>query len=188
MSSSICNNPALPDVNSFSRQITPEYILLWVEEQFKKGIKVVIIDPMALIDFTSGGRYQYQAENTFIQQAVTLSHRYRTCFVLVVHTVKKYENTIPEMSDLQGGAALSRLASSILILHEHTTESQLKLGNNIFVEDGYTREAAFNRIVNVAKSRNSKGAGVKIAFNFENACFEELGFFAPKSMLNESSN
>lgn len=183
LSSVIYENPALPDSNEFCREITPEYILTWAEPQFKNEVKVVIVDPMAQIDFQSTGRNQYQAENAFIQKAVTLSQRYNTCFVLVVHTVKSYDNHIPDMSNLQGGAALSRLASSIVILHNHDVESKRKLGNNIFTGNGYTKQAEFNKIIHVAKARNSEGSGVKIAFDFKNANFNEIGFFAPKSQL-----
>ncbi len=184
LSKIIHENPGLPDQNGFCRDITPEFIISWAEGKFKAGVKIVFVDPMAQIDFQKCGINQYQSENAFVQKIVTLAQRYNACFVLVVHTVKSYDNLIPRISNLQGGAALSRLASSILMLHNHDAESKRKLGSNIFTSNGFTKKEEFDRIIHVAKARNASGTGVKIAFQFFVGCFREVGFFAPKSQLN----
>ncbi len=179
--SSIFNNPALPREGCPAQSITPEYILKWLEEQFQNEVKVAIIDPLALIDFTNSGHEQWKAENRFIQNLVTLAYKYQSCCVLVVHTNKKVENKRPDISDLQGGASIGRLAGGIIIMHDHEPKE-----SHIYQTQHYTKPVEHNRTIIIAKSRNGQGKMDRLAYNFgyNGATFEEFGIIAPKDKIN----
>ena len=72
--------------------------------------------------------------------------------MLVVHTNKKVENKRPDISDLQGGASIGRLAGGIIIMHNHEPKE-----SHIYQIQNYTKPVEHNRTIIIAKSRNGQG-------------------------------
>lgn len=174
----ICENPARVKMDGARLEVTPDAVLDLCRTQFGGGRKVIFVDPMAGIDF-SGDREQWKAENRFIKSIRDLCDDTGGCVTLIVHTAKRSgaaHNQRPGMADLQGGAALSRFADSILILqaHEPVDREVIRHGCGRGMEES-------NRTLVIAKSRNGEG-GNPVAFDFGHSGprFREVGAILPK--------
>lgn len=171
---SIFENPALPTATGEARQIGPDFILEWLGAQFDHGRRVCIFDPLAMVAFD--GRDLWRAESEFVQALVNLAYRSDATILMVSHTVKKIESRTLDVGDLQGGAAIGRLASAVVLLQAHESKSV-----NVFREGGMTGSVQSNRTISVGKSRNSE-SGAPVAFDFGHAgpTFREQGVICPK--------
>ena len=170
----ICENPCLPDSSGIVQNINAEYILSWVEHQFSQGVKVVIIDPMTMINFDS--RNIYADQDRFIQKMVSLSYQYQAIAVMVCHTTKKHEGKF-ELGDVQGSSLITKLSSCVLMIQSHENKD-----STVYRVGGTVDDVEHNRSVYIAKTRCGSGIG-KLAFDFgrNGANFEELGFIKPKT-------
>ena len=166
----IWENPSLPNADGTGADVTPTFVLGWLKVRFEKGKRVAIVDPLAMLDFSSA-RDQWQAENHFIRALVNLTARYQTTVILVAHTTKKLDGKPLEVGDLQGGASISRNAESVVLVQSHEDKN-----STISRPGGQSETLMHNMTLTCAKSRNAE-AGLRIAYNFgrPGARFEELG-------------
>ena len=155
----IHDNPTLPRPGYEAMQVTPNWILDWARRRFEKGDRVVIIDPFCMIAFR--GKDQWAAETDFIHSLVNLGYDKKGTIVLTVHTTKKLERGKPlDVTDLQGGAAISRNATSCILVQAVTDETF-----DVIREGGQREEVTVNCVLSIGKSRNSE-SGQRFAFTF----------------------
>jgi len=154
---------------NFTGYATPDNILKIIDDYAVARKRVVIIDPLAAVEFNQ--RNRYEEESRFIRNMVNLCESTGIIIVLVCHTQKKIEGRVIELGDLQGGADLGRLSSACIIVQSHEPKTSA-----IYRAGGYTIDEEYNRTVYVAKSRNGAGSA-PIAFDFGHKAprFEEIG-------------
>lgn len=134
----------------------------WLADQCRKRVRVIAIDPYTLLDF---GKDSWVAEKKFMYRAAKLIESSGSSLILVTHPRKQQANGrgAPSMDDLAGSAVLNRKSHTILWWQAHSAKEYD--GMNKYREG--EQRVYFNRTCTVLKSRNSYGAGDKIAFFFD---------------------
>ena len=149
-----------------NNQVTLDLFADWIEQQAKRGCRVIGIDPITAASRTGDA---WTADEKFLQTIKRTATDYKCSVILVSHPVKNV--TFPDMGQIAGGATYNRFCQTILWLEMHDTKtSKVKSCCG-------TDEIEHNRTLYILKARNGKGGGVKLAFNFENESLtlKELG-------------
>ena len=155
----IFNNPALPSKDFSAIQVTPNWIYDWIKRRFEKGDRVAIVDPLCMIQIR--GRDAWAAENDFIQGLVNIGYKHASTVVLTTHTTKRLERGKPlDVTDLQGGAAVGRNATSCLLIQAVQDESF-----SVCRAGGQRETVIANCVLTVGKCRNAD-SGQRFAFSF----------------------
>lgn len=168
-------------IDSFARRLTaeadetPEYatLLRWVDKKLAAGCRVICIDPITVC---SPAKEPWAADKDFIIALKRRAVAAKASVILATHP-KKQGKTGSSLDDLAGGAAFARFSHCILWLRSMKAEC-------VQVDLGYTGtiERSSNRTIEIVKARNSRGAGVDLAFWFDadKLCFDEQGPIARK--------
>ncbi|MFA5186942.1 MAG: AAA family ATPase [Patescibacteria group bacterium] len=175
----VLENPMLPqgkdDVPDLRHKTVTDFI-----REASKVAKVIIVDPIAQIDFDTDGQKSWQAERKFIQRIGHIAAETECCPILLAHTVKRQGSNRGASfasDDIQGSSALTRLSHNSLILEAHDARPDLVRG-----DDGTEMEGLLhNRTLHIAAVRNGMGTGMKLAYNLgcNSPIFEELGIILP---------
>jgi hypothetical protein len=180
LASCIYQNPAMPDASGAVQTVTPGRVLEWIESQFNRGCRVCIFDPLACVDF-GAVNHQWQAESRFVNDLIGLAMRHEKCVCMVAHTTKRWADSRKvDVGDLQGGAAISRLASAVILLQ---ADNPAKTAH-VFRQGGFTAQVQHNRTATVGKSRNNEGgAPIALDFGHDGPLYRELGVIASKDKI-----
>ncbi len=151
-----------------NQQVTLDNLADWVKGRARAGARIIAIDPITAAVATDK---PWVADLKFIMSAKTAVREYGASLIIVTHPTKTTQKK-PGMSGMSGGAAYQRFAHTALWL-EFLEESKAV---TVFSPDGNTSVEA-NRMVTVIKSRNGKGHGMRVAYDFDgkSLCFRELG-------------
>jgi KaiC/GvpD/RAD55 family RecA-like ATPase len=147
-------------------QLTLDQLAEWTKKRAAEGCRVIIIDPVTA---AAGTDKPWIADNAFLQAVKRTATEYGCSVVIVSHPQKTV--SLPDMNQLAGGAAYGRFAQTILWLEAHDyREGRIKtlMGT---IEDQH------NRTLHLLKTRNSRGQGLRMAFDFDarNLTLRELG-------------
>jgi hypothetical protein len=163
-------------IDSFARTVTaeadetPEYatLLRWADKKFADGCRVICIDPITVC---SPAKEPWAADKDFIIALKRKAVAAKASVLIATHP-KKQGKTGNSMDDLAGGAAFSRFSHCVLWLRTVKSES-------VQIDVGFTGsiERQTNRTIEIVKARNSRGAGIDLAFWFDGGTlrFEEQG-------------
>jgi len=175
----IDENPRLPKQREDGRLIVPplpyEEVLDWTWEKTKTA-RVIIVDPIAQIDFR--GRNEWQSQKKFIQEATAIAGDSSSTVIIVCHTVKHPNSqwkTELSLSDVQGAKEIAGLTDCVLLLNRHSTKE-----SGILCPGGETERIEHDRTLTIGKSRFGPGDGLRIAFRLNGPRFQELGVIAPR--------
>jgi len=147
--------------------ISSKWVIAWIEKQFKDGDRVLIVDPISLIDW----REIWIEDKRFLLKTKKLAEKYKGSVILVVHP-KKGAGDAPHLDSLGGSASIPRFSHTTFWLEYHSMKSdKIKCSAGIF-------QSTFNRTMHVLKGRSGPGSGNKIAllFKSESLLTEEVGF------------
>ncbi|MFC1635165.1 AAA family ATPase [Planctomycetota bacterium] len=155
--------------------LTLEQLSKWTQGRAKAGCRIIAIDPITAAAHKS--RNVWEEDNSFLHDIKRTATDYHCSVILVTHPIKAV--SLPDVTQLAGGAAYQRFAQTILWLESHIEKnSQVKTSCG-------TIDIEHNRIAHLLKARNGKGQGVKIAFNFdsESLTLHEQGIIIKKEKL-----
>lgn len=154
-----------------NQQITLDALAEWVKSRAKAGARVIAIDP---ITAAVASDKPWVSDLKFIMAAKTAVREHGASLIIVTHPTKTTQKK-PGMSGMSGGAAYQRFAHTALWL-EFLEEAKAV---TVYSAEG-ARSIEANRMVTVMKSRNGKGHGMRIAYDFDgkSLCFNELGCVA----------
>jgi hypothetical protein len=153
----------------------------WVETQCKAGAKIIAIDPITCADFSDK---PWKDDRAFIwrcQRALAFSG---ARLILVTHPRKGAggAKSTGAMDDMAGGASYPRHAQTVLWVQRKDPAEPVEIvTRTLEVETVETVEV--DRIVRIVKSRNGKGHGAAIGFDFctKSLTFEEIGLINAKA-------
>jgi len=147
-------------------------LLEWTEARAKGGAKIIAIDPITM---AAPEKEQFSADKNFTDNLKRIAREYSVSVVLVIHPRKGRKGSI-SLDDLAGGSAFGRFAHAVVWLDYHGEPIK-----NV-VKDSYaTREHIHNRTIHIVKSRNARGQGWRLAFNFnKDLTFTECGIILSK--------
>ncbi len=152
--------------------LTLSQLVDWMESKTKQGFRLIAVDPISAAEHIT--RETWGEDSVFIQRAKRLAVEYQVCVLFVQHPTKVV--SLPDLSQVAGGAALGRFVQCVLWLESHDEKSgQVKSCCG-------TAETVFNRTLHILKARNAKGTGCKLAMNFhsESLTFSEFGLIVRK--------
>lgn len=123
---------------------------------------LVVLDPLSMLSFDGDGRDAWQGQERFAKDAAALTAQYQTRLVIVHHTRKSNAGGKPRQNSLDevaGAAALSRFADNVVFLEHHPDA----LESEIVDVHGIARTVNHRRTLFVAKARDGKGTGWRVA-------------------------
>ena len=152
-------------------QPTLEQVGQWARDRAKQGYRVICIDPITAVAQTGK---PWIEDASFIQKIKQIVTEYQCSIVLSIHPTKAV--SLPDMSQLSGGAAFSRFTQTILWLEYHEDKTS-SVKTCCGVDD-----ITHNRTLHILKARNGKGNGLPLAFNFspDSLTLNEYGIIIKK--------
>ena len=141
----------------------------------------VVLDPLSMLAFDDSGRGAWEGQERFAKDAAALAAQYGTRILIVHHTRKSASGGKPRQNSLDevaGAAALSRFSDNVIFLEHNSDGTE----NEIVDPYGITTSKVHKRTLYVAKARDGKGAGWKIACDLseEGPVLKEWGFVKRK--------
>jgi hypothetical protein len=138
-------------------QPTLDQVAGWVEDRARTGYRVIVIDPITAAAHVK--KDNWEEDNAFLQRVKRAAVEHVCSVVLVTHPIKTVSS--PDVNQLSGGACYSRFSQTILWLENHDSKQSLVHGPGVTIRETY------NRTVHLLKTRNGKGQGLRLAFEFD---------------------
>jgi 5S rRNA maturation endonuclease (ribonuclease M5)/KaiC/GvpD/RAD55 family RecA-like ATPase len=157
---------ASPDI-----QPSLEQLAAWIEEQAKRGCRIIGIDPVTSATQTGD---VWKADKEFLHTVKRTAENYGCSVLLVTHPVKQV--TFPDMTQIAGAACYQRFSQTILWLEHHeekTSRIRMACGSS---------DIEHNKTLYILKANIGKGGGYKLAYNFnaESLTLHEEGLILRK--------
>lgn len=148
---------------------TGAWILAWMERMYDSGRKILIIDPISLMQ-QEGNRADDDQRN-FIGRAKTLNEKHGGRLILVSHPTKDQGEAPPQEKYIAGAANFMRATDSVFWLQPHDREVSvfwpLDDSGIPFVDGPTPAQKPYNRTMWVLKKRNAYMHRTHIAMNFD---------------------
>lgn len=145
-------------------------VLSWVKEMANEGKRLIIIDPVSMIDFNQKYRKPYELQEEFMQGLISIIPNTISHVILVCHMSKGQDGS----GSIKGSAAFQNLCDNDvrIIRHEEKT-------SNIYMHGGGTTEVTHDRTVVIHKARYGKtGVNLAVRVPQDRPNFVELGIIA----------
>lgn len=171
----VCENPRTVITGLDDIEPVPyEGVLEWVRRESEEGADLIVIDPVAQIDFT-GRDKDWKQQERFMQALTGIAEK-GGCFVaLVAHIAKRpgRSNLLSSMDDLQGAAAFARLAQYVFMLDRHDPQDA-----DIF--SSWNSSVEHKLTLTIGKARDGF-SGTRIAMDLDSngPVFREHGIIKP---------
>jgi hypothetical protein len=169
----ICENPRRPMPDGRVGDVPYESVLDFVRDEISGGTKLIVIDPLSMLDFSDDGR-DFQGQAEFIKKLAGIIADSEAHVVLVCHAAKT-AGPNKELV-LEGSDRLRRFSQNVLRLERHETTESKVFGPTPMVEHDLT--------LSVTKCRNGL-TGTRIAMRFSGTGprLTDLGMLKPKGKL-----
>lgn len=140
-------------------------VAAWIEKQAAAGRRVIVVDPITAADVH--GR-QWVEDQKFIKAVKRVVEAKLCSVVLVTHPKQGQEVSIGKLA---GGASYDRFTHCQIGIKRHEEKSSQ------VVTPAGTVDVMHNTTICIFKARNGRGAGMKLAYNFNAAglTFDEIG-------------
>lgn len=148
--------------------MTLEQVQTWMAARATEGARVVGVDP---ITAAASGPKPWEDDRRFIVACQAMAARHNCSVVLVTHP-RNITGTAPNMDQLAGGRAYSRLTDCVLWLQGHNPPEDGKITYACGEVGG-----EYNRSIALCKTRDGAGQGIIVAIAFDGATLRttELG-------------
>lgn len=137
---------------------TLDQLAEWTEQQAKSGARVIVIDPITMAETSAK---PWIDDLRFLAKAKATVRRHEASLLLVTHPRKGNRSGAPSLHDLAGGAAYQRFTQTVLWVRKFDQRKKAKC----YGEFG-SFETNLNRAVKLGKTRNGRGGGLEIGFDF----------------------
>lgn len=154
-----------PMVEDFAPRVTTvplgevryDTVLKWMQDECNAGAEILGIDPVTAVET---GESRHREDLAFIVKATKILQKHRARLLLITHPRAAGPKAGKTMDDMAGGRTFSRNTQTVLWLHRHDPAKSFKIDNRLGVEI-----IDCNRTIVIAKARNGRGHGFRIAFN-----------------------
>lgn len=159
-----------PRLDATDEPIGYDALLAWIERRAKQGCRVLLIDPITAAE--ADQQRPWSDDKRFIISAKALVRRFGCSLVLMTHPrTGKGGTKGGTLSDMAGGAAFPRFSHCVFWLDRHDEPKKVTVAGP--VGDFITE---INRTLRMSKTRNGRGAGLSLGFNFNHTLrFAEQG-------------
>ncbi len=149
-----------------------DQISAWIESEAKKGIRIIIVDPITLA--LRAGK-AWIADQRFVKAIMDIAKKFLCNVLLVTHPEKGVED--PSLMNLAGGASYGRFSDNVFTLKKHEEQTA-----KIITRLGRC-EAQYNQTITIAKAREGSLVGHRLAYEFqvESLCTSEIGIITKGS-------
>jgi KaiC/GvpD/RAD55 family RecA-like ATPase len=142
-------------------QPTFEAVGDWIEQQALAGRRVIAVDPLSIAEQQ---HEQYRQDQQFTARVKRIAEQNGCSIVLVMHPRKGAQTKT--VDDVAGGAAYGRLAQTVLWIESWPEPRTVTVRDRL---TGWNIEHGANRAITLAKARNGRGMGTRIAYQFDSA-------------------
>ena len=179
----ISENPFRGVIDDSGRRVYPPVYFSDVVEDIRRHCErkdLVIVDPMAAIEFDDGSRDQYENQKRFVRELSAVAAE-TGCRVVVVHHVRKASG--PQQSigldEIAGSSGIGRFSDNAITV-EFLKQPQ---ESEILCPSGMTRFITHEKIVTLPKCKDGPGTNWKIAGDLdrEHLAWVEHGIIRTKT-------
>ena len=154
------------------KERTLDDVLVWIEDRFKDGCRIVWIDPI-----TKARRKgkPWEADDAFLDAAEKLAVSYGGSIDVVTHPEKGGD---AQLGNMAGGAAYERFTKTVITIKRHDE----LVDQDIKPICGGCMKSKYDTTIQAVKARNAPGTGVKLGYRFidEGLTFDEVGVILKK--------
>lgn len=156
------------------RPMTQSDLVEWVRQRAQEGYRIAVIDPVTAAVASSA--QTWVEDEKFLGQLRAAIRKHNMSVILVTHPKKGRKSAIG-LDELAGGSSYQRFAQTIIWIERHQEPKSELLARWCGTEEGQ-----INRTLHLCKTRNGKGHGLSIGFNFESTSltFHEEGLIKPR--------
>lgn len=156
-------------------EISSDALLRWLEERAQAGCRVICIDPITAMSASDKG---WIDDHRFLIKAKQIMRNYGASLLLITHPKKGATGSgKSSVDDMAGGATYQRFSQTIMWIE---TKPDEEVGQ--FLTPSQEHPSArvnhrYNRLIQIRKARNGRGAGKAIGFRFDGSKFKssEIG-------------
>ena len=144
------------------------------------GNRIIVVDPVPAAATSEAPWIDDLQFMIRIKRAV----REHQCSIVLVTHPRKGRQQATRLDDVAGGSAYTRFSQTVLWIEDHEPP------RNVTVRERWGAvDHQINRTANICKSRNGRGGGLKLAYQFNaaNVRFEELGVIVKPDKAGENS-
>lgn len=155
------------------QKIDYDYVFNWASKAVMNGTEVLIIDP---ITYANNSDKPWMADQEITKKLAELMEQFgRRCFI-ITHMRKEVKKTDSVLDQFAGGKGFVRFATHALLLsrdNDHGT---------VLDEKGIELDSAWNKSINIAKTRDAIGEHETIAYTYSKRTlrFTERGLIPQK--------
>ena len=132
-------------------------VLEWAEDRSDEGCRLIVIDPLAQIDFE--GKEEWRAQASFVRSLIGIANCSYSTIVLVVHKAKTASKD-GSVYSMEGSKRIGDLSFAALTVDFNFKEVR------VMNKEDEEEEMTPNRIITIDKCRDGTATGAKIAFQF----------------------
>jgi 5S rRNA maturation endonuclease (ribonuclease M5)/KaiC/GvpD/RAD55 family RecA-like ATPase len=140
------------------KQTTLEELAEWVRARAKDGCRIIVIDPITAAEPENK---PWISDSKFMMAAKNAVRDYGASLILATHPKKGRKGAIG-LDELSGGAAYQRFSQTIVWVERHDKKTEKKIRTDLG-----TIKTSINRTIHLSKTRNGKGHGLALGFNFD---------------------
>ena len=130
----------------------------WTNQVASAGARVIVIDPITMAQASAK---PWVDDLRFLATVKATLRKYEASLLLVTHPRKGNRSGAPSLHDLAGGAAYQRFTQTVLWVRKF---DQKKLAKCYGSHGQF--ETKLNRSIKLGKTRNGRGGGLEIGFDF----------------------
>lgn len=158
-----------PYIDAADDGVTYDYLLKWMQRRAAQGCRVLLIDPITAADVDP--QRPWVEDRRFIMTAKAVAREYGLSVVLMTHPRTSKGGTKATLHDMAGGAAFRQFTHCVMWLERHDEPKKVIVSGPVG-----DFNASINRTLKLSKTRNGRGAGMSIGFNFDHRLrFAEQG-------------
>lgn len=179
---SISENPFRGVIDESGRRVYPPVYFADVVEDIRRHCEkkdLVIIDPMAAIEFEDGARDQFENQKRFVRELSAIAAETK-CRVVVVHHVRKITGPQPfvGLDEIAGSAGIGRFTDNAVVVEFHKQPLQ----SEVLCPSGIAQSVTHEKTVTMAKCKDGPGTNWRIACDLakDNLAWTEHGIIRAK--------
>lgn len=159
------------------KQVTLTDLADWFEARSAEGVQISGID---VVTAAIANDKPWIEDQKFMFRVKGIAKRYKTRLVFTIHPRVSTGKGGAALSKLAGGAAYSRFADAVAWI----SRIDPPVNSMVFSSEGGRRPVTHDRVLNLTKARNGKGAGSHIAYHLNAGTlrFEEYGSILPEEV------
>ena len=140
--------------------VSLDQLAKWVEERAVDGYQIIAIDPITAAD---SGDKRYVSDYAFMMKVKSTARRFGCRVILTTHP----RNDAKGWLDMAGGSSFPRFSQTVAWIHAHEPPKKIECSVYQGATEFGRSEFEVNRTIKLGKTRNGRGAGAVIGFEFE---------------------